>query len=149
MPAPGWAISTCGSFWKIAATSITGMSCSTAEKEPSRLPCHVELDLVRQEERLVGGLRAALHDGHLQAVLLVGPVGDRLIEAAMLAFGQPVRAEGDLVERHRRPGKRQRRSAGGKADRDFRNMVMSLLLPIRFSLMQTAHLGAPQRRRKG
>ena len=39
MPGSGWAMSTCGSFWKIAATSITGMSCSTAEKDPSRLPC--------------------------------------------------------------------------------------------------------------
>ena len=67
----------------------------------------------------MAALRAALHDGDLEAVLLVGAVGDRLVEAAMLGFGEPVGAEAHLVEGQRRAGKRQCRSAGGKADRDI------------------------------
>ena len=38
-PLSGWAMMICGSFWKIAATSTTGTSCSAAENVPSRLPC--------------------------------------------------------------------------------------------------------------
>ena len=44
----------CGSFWNIAATTITGTSCSTAEKVRSRLPDHVELDLSAEQHRLFG-----------------------------------------------------------------------------------------------
>ena len=34
---PGCAISTCGSFWKLAATTTVGMLCSTASKDCSVL----------------------------------------------------------------------------------------------------------------
>ncbi len=34
---PGRAISTCGSFWKLAATATVGMSCATASKDCSEL----------------------------------------------------------------------------------------------------------------
>ena len=44
-------------------------------------------------------LRAARHDGDVEAVFLVGAVGDRLVEAAVLGLGHPVGAERDLVQR--------------------------------------------------
>ena len=79
---------------------------------------HVELDLVGQQQRLVGGLRAALDDRDLQPVFLVGAVGDRLVEAAVLAFGQPVGAEGDLVEILRRRLAGERGRGAGEEARD-------------------------------
>ena len=121
-PLSGCAMMTCGSFWKIAATSITGMSCSAAENEPIRLPAMKNWILSAIEQCLVRRLRAALDDGDLQAVLLVGAVGDRLVEAAVLGFGQPVGAEGDLVERHRRAG--QAPSAAAPAARPIVNLLM-------------------------
>ena len=38
IPLSGCAMMTCGSFWNIAATTITGTFCSTAEKVCNRLP---------------------------------------------------------------------------------------------------------------
>ena len=55
-------------------------------------------------------------------VLLVGAVGDGLVKAAMLGFGEPVGAEGDLFQIGGRPGtadaKREQCASGepGKCD---------------------------------
>ena len=78
---------------------------------PSRLPCHVELDLAGRAAAR-GWPCGRPDDGHLEAVLLVGAVGDRLVEAAMLGLGDPVGAEDDLVQRHRPAGERDRKTGG-------------------------------------
>src|SRR5262249_18187371 len=41
----------------------------------------------------------ARHDDHVEAIFLVGAVGERLVEAPMLDLGHPVGAEANLVER--------------------------------------------------
>jgi len=63
-----------------------------------RVRAHEEVELAREEQQAVVHLRTAGHDRHVEAVLLVRPVRDRLIEAAVLGLGHPVGAERDLVE---------------------------------------------------
>ena len=76
---------------------------------------HVEVDRAGGEQLAVVDLRAARADRHIQAVFLVDPVGHRLIEAAMLGLGLPVRAEGHLVQGLRRAS--ERREADRQTDR--------------------------------
>ena len=80
---------------------------------------HVELDLAGDQQRPVGGLRAALADGDVEAVLRVGAVGDGLVEAAVLGLRQPVGAEGDLVLRQRRGGRSAAASMAPVMNSDF------------------------------
>ena len=63
-----------------------------------RIRAHEEIDLAGEQRDAVVHLRAARHDGHVEAVFRIGAVGDRLIETAMLGLGHPVGAERDLVE---------------------------------------------------
>ena len=63
-----------------------------------RVGAEEEVDLADRQQDAVVGVRAAGHDGHVEAVFAIGAVGERLEEAALLAFGEPVGAEGDLVE---------------------------------------------------
>ena len=72
-------------------------------------------------QRFVGGLRAALNDGDVEAVLLIRAVGDSLVEAAMLALGEPVGAVADLVDRQRRRcrSNRQERAGGEQPGCEF------------------------------
>src|SRR5262249_37233463 len=49
-------------------------------------------------EQLAIRLRATLDNGHVEAMLAVGAVGDRLIEPAMRGFGEPRGPEGHFVE---------------------------------------------------
>ena len=67
-----------------------------------QVAAHVEIELARGEQKTVVSLRAALHDRHVEPVFGVSAVDDRLIIAAVLGFGEPVRAERHLVRRHRR-----------------------------------------------
>ena len=80
---------------------------------------HVELRLAGQHQRTVRRLRSALHDGDLQPVFLIGAVGDRLVEAAMLGLRQPVRAEADFVERQRLPGAQKRDRTSQRAQQSL------------------------------
>ena len=93
------AISTCGSFWKTAATVTTGtppsricIICRSLEPiTQSAWPAAMHLHDV--------DLRAAHLDGHVQAVLLVDAGGHRLVEAAVLGLRVPVGHVGELLLR--------------------------------------------------
>ena len=98
MPSSGCAISTCGSFWNSAATSMVGTFCATASK-----PCSVLA--LRKKSILPTGSRMRLFTFGPPGTMVtsspylpVGAVGERLVEAAMLGLGHPVGAERDLVE---------------------------------------------------
>ncbi len=58
---------------------------------------HVEVDLADRKQQPVVGLWAARQDRHIKPELGVGPVDDRLVEAAVLGLGQPIGAEGDMI----------------------------------------------------
>lgn len=60
------------------------------------------------------GVGTALHNGDVEAVFGIGAVGDGLIEAAMLGFGDPIGREGDLVEVF---GRRRLAGRGGRGKR--------------------------------
>ena len=81
-----------------------------------RVRGHEEIELARDQERAVVGVGAARHDGDVEPVFLVGAVGDRLEEAAMLGFRDPVGSERDLVQglsAHRRNGSKERQQGCG------------------------------------
>ena len=56
------------------------------------------------EQKTVVSLRTTLHNRYVEPVFGVSAVDDRLIVAAVLGFGEPVRAEGHLVRGQRRRG---------------------------------------------
>ena len=74
---------------------------------------HEELDLAGDQEHAAVRRRAALEDGDVQAVFGVSPVDESLVIAAGLRIGDPIGAEGHLVEGEGRSGEpdrpRQRR----------------------------------------
>jgi hypothetical protein len=76
-----------------------------------RVRGHEEIDLAGGQEDAVVGVGTAGNDGDVEAVFLVGAVGDRLEEAAMLGLRDPVGSERDLVEglRARRDQRRNKR----------------------------------------
>ena len=113
--ASGCASRTCGSFWNIDATATVGMLLSTASKVCSvfaAMKKSIFAEIIRM--RLLT-LRPAGHDGDVEAVFLVGAVGDRLEEAAVLGLRHPVGAEGHLVQRLRR---RRQACGGGQAPKN-------------------------------
>ena len=63
-----------------------------------RVRAHEEVELARDQEHAVVLVGPARHDGDVEPVILVGAVGDRLKEAAMLGLGDPIGAERDLVQ---------------------------------------------------
>ena len=105
-------MSTCGSFWKSAATTRSGMFCCDGVERLQHVAAHVEIDLAGEQQRPPADLRAALHDRHVEAAGGIGAVGDRLVVAAMLGLGEPVGAEGDLFVR-----RRAKRAGGKQRDR--------------------------------
>ncbi len=112
----GWVRKTCGSFWNMAATATSGTLLVTASKVCSEFALMKKSSLPAISSDAVVVVGAAGHDGDVEAVFLVGAVGDRLEEAAMLALGDPVGAERDLVQslsalRPRCEALRQRRRA--------------------------------------
>ena len=64
-----------------------------------RVGAHVELDPAGDQLQPVVHVRPARQDGDVEAVLAVGAVDQRLVEAAVLGLRHPVGGEGDLVER--------------------------------------------------
>ena len=80
-----------------------------------RIGAQIEIDLADRQQHAVVGVRAALQDGHVEAVFAIGAVGERLIKAAVLGFGHPIGAERDFVERLRAtPDPTRRGSHGAK-----------------------------------
>ena len=63
-----------------------------------RVGAHVEFDPAGDQLQAVVHVRPARQDGDVEAVLLVGAVGHRLIEAAVLGLRHPVGGKSDLVE---------------------------------------------------
>ena len=84
------------------------------EEVADHVAAHEEVELAEQQQEAAVRLRAARHDGHVEAVLLVGAVGERLIEAAGRRVGQPVGAKAHLVERE--GGRREAEEAGQSSD---------------------------------
>ena len=107
-------------------------------KFADQVVAHVEIDLAGGEQQAVVLLRAAGKNGHVEAVAGVGSVGERLIEAAMLGLGQPVRGEDQFVERPRRQAERHEseNGAGQRGHADHGNLLASSIF------------AAPQRERK-
>ena len=95
LPCPGWAISTDGSFWKIAATATIGMFSLHEIQRDEGVRREVEVEPAGGEQLRVIDLRSALPQRHLEPVLPVNPGGDRLVVAAVLGLGLPIRAEAD------------------------------------------------------
>ena len=77
---------TIGSFWNRLATATIGMPCFTASKAWMILAPMQKSTRPAASSSAVVGLRAALHDGHVEPVFGIGAVDDRLIEAAMLGL---------------------------------------------------------------
>ena len=63
-----------------------------------RVGAHVEFDPAGDQLQAVVHVRPARQDGDVEAVLPVGAVGHRLVEAAVLGLRHPVGGESDLVE---------------------------------------------------
>ena len=82
----------------MAATGTIGTFCATASKLCSVLALMKKSILPTGEQDAVVHVRAARHDGHVEPVLAVGAVGERLVEAAVLALRHPIGAERDFVE---------------------------------------------------
>jgi hypothetical protein len=59
---------------------------------------HVKVDLAYGQQHPAVGLGTPLDDLHIEAVLPVGAVRHRLVEAAMLRLCQPIGSEADLDE---------------------------------------------------
>ena len=77
---------------------------------------HEEVELAGDQQDAVVGVGATGHDGDVEAVLLVGAVGHRLEETAMLGLRDPVGPERHLVEGlgvHGRKPRSQRKEACG------------------------------------
>jgi hypothetical protein len=91
---------------------LSGERLSCAFYCPAReAPGHhafTQIDLADGQQDTVVHVRPAGDDGDVEAVFLIGAVGERLIEAAMLGLSHPVGGETHLVERPRdaRPGQR-------------------------------------------
>ncbi len=79
-----------------------------------RVRGHEEVELAGGQQDAVVGVGTSRHDGDVEAVFLVGAVGHRLEEAAMLGLRDPVGSERHLVEGLRARG-HQRRSQRQKA----------------------------------
>ena len=98
----------CGFFWKCAATAMVGMLFCTARKSPIMSPPMIELDLAGDQQHAAVRRRPALQNGDVEPVFRVSPVDQGLIVAAGLRVGDPIGAEGHLVESEGRPGESDR-----------------------------------------
>ena len=98
MPWSGCAISTCGSFWNMAATASGRDVLLDRIEALQRVGAHEEVELADRQQDAVVHVRPARHDGDVEPVFAIGAVDQRLIEAAVLGLRHPVGAERDLVE---------------------------------------------------
>ncbi len=83
-----------------------------------RIRAHEEIELAGDQLDAVIDVGAARNDRDIEAVTLVGAVGDGLIEPAVFGLGHPVGAERNLVEiggalGHDRPSARDPCSPAG------------------------------------
>jgi hypothetical protein len=76
---------------------------------------HRDVDLSAARSWQPVHLRPAHLDRHVEVVLLVDPLGERLVVAAVLGLREPVGREHDAVGRLRVRGER-RRERGGEGD---------------------------------
>src|SRR5438270_9178997 len=56
-------------------------------------------DLAYRQQDAIVDVGPARHDGDVEAIFAIGAVRQRLVKAAMLAFGHPIGAERDFVQR--------------------------------------------------
>ncbi len=73
-----------------------------------RVGAHEEVELADRQQDAVVHVGTARNDRHIEAIFAIGAVDRRLVEAAVLAFRNPVGAEGNLVERLRLRTRRER-----------------------------------------
>ncbi len=85
---------------------------------------HVEIELSGGQEKAVVRLRAALDNGHVEAVFLVGSIDQRLVISAVLGLGEPIGAERDFVGRVRHCRKGQTGQEDG--DCSFHQVVLQI-----------------------
>ena len=95
----------------MAATATTGTLLVTASNDCSVFAVMKKSSLPAVKQDAVVGVGAARNDGDVEAVFLVGAVGDRLEEAAMFGLRDPVGSKRHLVEglRARRDQRRNKR----------------------------------------
>src|SRR5205823_939361 len=58
-----------------------------------------EVELGHGQQDAIVKVRAARHDPHVESVLPIRAVGERLIEAAVFRLREPIGAERDLIQR--------------------------------------------------
>ena len=63
-----------------------------------RIGAHKEIEFADGQQNAVVHVRPAGDDGHIEAVLLVRAVRERLVKTAVLSFRDPVGAKTDLVQ---------------------------------------------------
>ena len=94
----------CGFFWKWAATAMVGNVVLHRQEIADHVAAHEELDLAGDQQHAAVRGRAALQNGDVEPVFGVSPVDQRLVIAAGLGIGDPIGAEGHLVEGEGRSG---------------------------------------------
>ena len=77
-----------------------------------RIGAEIEVDLADRQQNAVVHLRPARHDGDVEAEAAVCAVGQRLVEAAVLGFGDPVGGERPTLAAARWPRRRRSCSPG-------------------------------------
>ena len=120
---PGCAISTCGSFWKVAAMAMVELSCAITSRLCSelallqRIGAYEEGDLAHGEQNAVVHVRPAGDDGYVQPLLIVNAVGECLVEAPVLGLRHTIGAKADVIEHLRLRGPQR----GGKTEKNRGN----------------------------
>ena len=87
----------------------------------------VEVDAPRCEQELVVHLRAPLDDLHVEAVALVGPVNERLVEPTMLGLGKPIGCERHSVQGVGEGGTTDQQGGGEQRTGIFHARIVSVL----------------------
>jgi hypothetical protein len=63
-----------------------------------RIGAHEKIYLADRQQDAVVHVGAARQDRHVESVLLVCAVGERLIEAAVFGLGEPIGGKADLIQ---------------------------------------------------
>src|SRR5262249_18873353 len=81
-----------------------------------RIGAQKKIDFADRQQDAVVDARPARHDGDVEAIFAISAVRQRLVEAAVLAFGDPIGAERNLIKRLR-CRRRDRRTGQRESDR--------------------------------